>query len=101
MQDLFTVVGASAPRVDGYDKVTGRALYTDDMNMPGQLYAGCVHSRQPHAIVVQMKTGKINRFPRHATAANASLPLDDPPCTSPQTTVLWFSALSWLPFHWQ
>ena len=36
-QDGFHVVGTSAPRVDGYDKVTGRALYTDDLNMPGQL----------------------------------------------------------------
>ena len=51
-QDGFHVVGTSAPRVDGYDKVTGRALYTDDLNMPGQLYAGCVHSKQPHATVV-------------------------------------------------
>lgn len=51
-QDGFHVVGTSAPRVDGYDKVTGRALYTDDLNMSGQLYAGCVHSKQPHATVV-------------------------------------------------
>lgn len=50
-QDQFGVVGRSAPRVDGYDKVTGRALYTDDLNAYGQLYAGCVHSRKPHATV--------------------------------------------------
>ena len=50
-QDQFGVVGRSAPRVDGYDKVTGRALYTDDLNAYGPLYAGCVHSRKPHATV--------------------------------------------------
>lgn len=50
-QDGYNVVGRSAPRVDGYDKVTGRALYTDDLNAQGQLYAGCVHSKKPHATV--------------------------------------------------
>lgn len=50
-QDSFHVVGSPTPRVDGYGKVTGRALYTDDMSLPGMLYAGCVHSRQPHATV--------------------------------------------------
>lgn len=47
----YHVVGTSVPRVDGWAKVAGHALYTDDMSVPGMLHAGCVHSRMPHATV--------------------------------------------------
>ncbi len=38
----FSVVGTAAPRADGVAKVTGRAKYTHDMNLPGMLYGGFV-----------------------------------------------------------
>ncbi|MGE0710935.1 MAG: xanthine dehydrogenase family protein molybdopterin-binding subunit [Planctomycetota bacterium] len=43
------VVGASPPRVDGVAKVTGRALYVDDLQPPGVLYGRTVRSKVPHA----------------------------------------------------
>ncbi len=47
--DRSTAVGAPARRVDGDDKVTGRAVYLDDLRIPGVLHAalvfpGCAHA---------------------------------------------------------
>lgn len=47
----FFVIGTSPPRLDAFDKVTGRAKYADDIIMPRQLYAACIHSAYPHALV--------------------------------------------------
>jgi xanthine dehydrogenase YagR molybdenum-binding subunit len=41
------IVGRPAPRVDGAPRVTGQALYTSDIRLPGML-CGCV-LRSPHA----------------------------------------------------
>lgn len=35
----FSVVGRGVPRVEGVEKVTGRARYSYDIRLPGQLYA--------------------------------------------------------------
>ena len=40
-----TVVGTSAPRKEGPDKVTGAARYIDDITLPGMLYGGAVRSQ--------------------------------------------------------
>ena len=36
-------------RLDGYEKATGKALYTRDMQIPGMLYARVLRSPYPHA----------------------------------------------------
>ena len=43
------LVGQSPPRLDGPDKVTGRARYLDDLTFPGQLWGRTVRSTVPHA----------------------------------------------------
>jgi len=42
MPDRF--IGKSIPRKEGREKVTGRAVYVDDMVMPGMLYGATVRS---------------------------------------------------------
>ena len=42
-----TIVGGRTPRVDGAQRVTGRALYTQDIALPGMLHARFL--RSPHA----------------------------------------------------
>jgi xanthine dehydrogenase YagR molybdenum-binding subunit len=42
----------SVKRIDGPDKVTGRAKYTYDINRPGLIYGKIVRSPHPHARVV-------------------------------------------------
>src|SRR5262245_18178724 len=45
--DKLAIVGKRQPRLDAVAKVTGRAKYTHDINLPGMLYAKFV--RCPHA----------------------------------------------------
>jgi CO/xanthine dehydrogenase Mo-binding subunit len=44
-------IGASIPRVDGVAKVTGRALYVDDLDVPDALHGATVRSAVPHGIL--------------------------------------------------
>src|SRR6266478_7592284 len=39
------IVGTSVPRLEGRDKISGRARYVDDMELPGMLYGATVRSR--------------------------------------------------------
>lgn len=45
----FVSVGRPSPRVEGFDKVTGRARYAGDQCLPGQLYAAVLRCPHPHA----------------------------------------------------
>lgn len=46
-RDQFAVIGKRLPRVDGPEKVSGRAKYTHDVRVPGMLYGRILPS--PHA----------------------------------------------------
>jgi CO/xanthine dehydrogenase Mo-binding subunit len=50
--------GNKASRVDGFDKVTGEAKYTGDLNLPGLLEAKVLRSPFPHARVESINTEK-------------------------------------------
>lgn len=48
----------SKPRIDGVEKVTGKALYAGDLYMDGMLYAGVLRSPHASARVVKIHTEK-------------------------------------------
>ena len=48
-------VGKDIPRFDGADKVTGRALYVDDISMPGMWFGAVVRSEVPHGRVKRVE----------------------------------------------
>ncbi|MFW6068846.1 MAG: xanthine dehydrogenase family protein molybdopterin-binding subunit [Chloroflexota bacterium] len=52
------VVGTSAVRVDGIEKVTGAARYAADYNLPGTLYGKILRSPHAHARVVRVRKEK-------------------------------------------
>ena len=54
----FKSVGTRPLRPDGVDKVTGRARYGADFNMPGQLVARVLRSSHAHARIVSIDTSK-------------------------------------------
>jgi len=51
------IVGVSVPRKEGYDKVTGRAQYVDDMTLPGMLYGATVRSHIPRGRIRKITFG--------------------------------------------
>jgi len=50
--------GKSLPRLDALDKVTGKALYPGDINLPGQAFMKILFANRPHAIVRSIDTSK-------------------------------------------
>ncbi|MBL7201403.1 MAG: xanthine dehydrogenase family protein molybdopterin-binding subunit [Anaerolineae bacterium] len=57
-------VGKSVPRVDAVDKVTGSALFTDDLQFgPGLLYGRIVRSSRPHALIKRVDVSKALALP--------------------------------------
>jgi CO/xanthine dehydrogenase Mo-binding subunit len=51
------IVGVSVPRKEGYEKVTGRAQYVDDMTLPGMLYGATVRSQFPRGKIRSIRFG--------------------------------------------
>lgn len=65
---------AGRPRVDAVAKVTGRASYAADVHVAGQLEAGLLRSRRPHATVRSIDVAAARRLPGvHAVLTAAEL----------------------------
>ncbi len=62
-QSTRRAVGAPTPRVDGFDKTTGRATYTADVQLEGALFAKTLRSPYPHARVLSIDTSAAERLP--------------------------------------
>ncbi len=56
-------IGKSPERWDAQAKVTGRARYTADVQLPGMLYASFVNSNVPHAKVLSVDTSAAEKCP--------------------------------------
>jgi len=59
----LNVVGQSVRRLDGADKVTGRARYTSDIHLPGMLYGKILRSPHPHALIQSIDAKKAANLP--------------------------------------
>ena len=59
----FSVIGKSVPRVDGLEKVMGKAQFVSDYKMPGMLYGKILRSPYPHARINSIDTSKAERLP--------------------------------------
>lgn len=59
----FSVIGKPAVMIDGTAKVTGTAMYTDDMKLPGMLYGKILRSPHPHARIVRIDTSRAAALP--------------------------------------
>src|SRR4051812_8603307 len=57
------IVGRSPSRLEGREKVTGRAEYSYDVRLPGQLQARVLRSPHPHARVRRVDTSKAAALP--------------------------------------
>ena len=62
-QKDFNTVGTRPIRHDGYDKVTGKAQYSADIDLPGLLHGKVLRSPLAHAIIKSINTTKANNYP--------------------------------------
>jgi len=63
MKKTPPIIGESVPRLDARDKVTGRAIYTDDMKLPGMLHGVILRSPLPHARIRSIDVSKAKALP--------------------------------------
>lgn len=55
-------VGKNIPRLDGYDKATGRGLYTADIYLPHMLHAAVLRSPYAHAKVISVDVSEAEKM---------------------------------------
>src|SRR5205085_5401321 len=74
-------IGRSVPRLEGRDKVTGRAEYTHTMRLPGMLYAKLFRSTVAHGRIKAVDGSEARKLPgvRHVVTIDDVLAvLPDP-----------------------
>ena len=62
-QATFNVIGKPATRVDAQSKVTGQALFSGDLSMPGMLHMKILFAERPHARITRLDTSKAEACP--------------------------------------
>jgi CO/xanthine dehydrogenase Mo-binding subunit len=74
-RDKYEKIGKrDVRRIDGYEKATGAAKYTLDIDLTGMLYGRFLTSPYPHAEIKRMDTSKAEELP----GVRAVLRYDDP-----------------------
>ncbi len=63
MTSLSPVIGAPVPRIEGREKVMGRAQYAADITLPGMLWGKILRSPYPHARIRRIDTSAARRVP--------------------------------------
>lgn len=58
-----TVLGKKLRKVEGVAKATGRAIYADDIQLPGMLHAKILRSPHAHARILGIDTSKAEALP--------------------------------------
>lgn len=75
MKAELSVVGHRARKVDAVKLATGRATFTDDVEMRGLLHAKLVKSPHPHARIVRVDTSRASALPGvHAVITHEDVP---------------------------
>jgi 4-hydroxybenzoyl-CoA reductase subunit alpha len=59
----YKVIGKPLPKIDAYGKVTGRALYADDIMLPRMLYGRLLRSPHPHANILSIDVSRALALP--------------------------------------
>ncbi len=72
--DEYRAIGTRVKRKDGLEKATGYAMYTADVQLPGQLWLRILTCPFPHARIRSMDTGRASLLP----GVRAILRYDDP-----------------------
>ena len=74
-QDGLRIVGTTPIRADGPDKVTGHAVFADDIHLPGMLHGKVLRSPHAHARIRSIDVSRAASLPGvHAVISAADLP---------------------------
>lgn len=60
---MYNVIGKKVQRVDAYEKVTGKAIYGDDIKLHGLLYAAVRHTDIPVGKITKIDCSKAKMIP--------------------------------------
>ena len=60
---MSTVIGENVSRVDGQEKVRGKALYTGDLRLPGLVHGKVLRCPYPHARIRRIDSRKAEQIP--------------------------------------
>ena len=75
MNAPLAVVGAKLPRKDAVEKVSGRARYAVDVDLPGMAHAKVLRSSRAHALIKRLDVGKARQAPGvRAVLTHADIP---------------------------
>lgn len=74
----FTSVGSRPIRHDGFDKVTGKALYGADIELPGLIHGKILRSPHAHAKILSIDTSEAEKMADvHAVITNHHFPTQE------------------------
>jgi CO/xanthine dehydrogenase Mo-binding subunit len=74
-KEPLQVVGTLVNRPEAIAKVTGEAIFTDDINLPGQLVGRTLRAAHPHARIVAIDTSRAEALPGvHAVLTSKDIP---------------------------
>jgi 4-hydroxybenzoyl-CoA reductase subunit alpha len=59
----LSIIGRRQPRLDGFEKVSGRSEFTDDIRLPGMLHGKVLRSTQAHARILRIDTSRAEALP--------------------------------------
>jgi CO/xanthine dehydrogenase Mo-binding subunit len=72
-----STIGRNTPQIGARAKVTGRAMYAGDLQLPGMLHAKVLRSPYPHARILRIDTAAARALP----GVRAVLTSEDAPAT--------------------
>lgn len=61
--DTLKLIGGKKTRIEAKEKITGRAKYTFDIQLPGMLYAHFLRSHFPAGVIKKIDTSKAEKHP--------------------------------------
>ena len=74
-QSDLELIGTPMRKIEGLDKSTGRAVYTDDIAPPGMLHGKILRSPYPHARIVSIDVSEAKKLEGvHAIITGADIP---------------------------
>ena len=56
MTERYTNIGKRVPKMDAEEKARGKAIYVNDIRLPGMLHGKILWSKHPHARIVSIDT---------------------------------------------